>query len=162
MGCVTRKPRYKHQRNSFVLRIGTRKPGPANAWAAPIKAWHQLSPDRFVLHAGIDSNRPDTGDAVTFVEKVAADYLAVKFGHDSVETGVTQHRGHQFDSHVNRWEVGREMMCLRDRFERLVADRAAQLRILQLAAAKCKIHKLFRGSRDRGRSVQRFTTLMSS
>ena len=46
---------------------------------------HQLSPDRFVLDAGIDGNRPDTGDAVTFVEEVAADYLAAKFGHDGVE-----------------------------------------------------------------------------
>ena len=43
---------------------------------------HQLSPDRFVLDAGIDGNRPDAGDAITFVEEVAADYLAAKFGHD--------------------------------------------------------------------------------
>ncbi len=42
MGCVTRKPRCKHQRNSFVLRIGKRKPGPANVWAAPMRAWSSL------------------------------------------------------------------------------------------------------------------------
>ncbi len=106
---------------------------------------HQLSPDRFVLDAGIDGNRPDAGDAVTFVEEVAADYLAAKFGHDGVETGVTQHPSQEFDRHVNRREVWREMMCLRDRLERLVADRATELCVLQLAAAKCKIHKLFQG-----------------
>ena len=38
MGCVTRKPLCKHQRNSVVLRIGKRKPGPANVWAAPMRA----------------------------------------------------------------------------------------------------------------------------
>ena len=106
---------------------------------------HQLSPDRFVLDAGIDSNRPDTSDAVTFVKEVAADYLAAKFGHDGVETGVTQHRSQDVDRHVNRGEVRREMMCLRDRLERLLADRATNLRVLHLAAAKCKIHKLFQG-----------------
>lgn len=104
---------------------------------------HQLSPDCFVLDAGIDGNRRDAGDAVTLVEEVAADYLAVKFGHDAVKTGVTQHPGKEFDQPVNRREVRREMMCLRDRLERLVADRAARLRVLQVAAAKCKIHKLF-------------------
>src|SRR5271169_3584662 len=101
---------------------------------------HQLPPDRFVLDAGIDGNRPDTGDAVTFVEEVAADYLAAKFGHDGVETGMTQHPSQEFDRRLNRWEVRREMMRLGDRLERLVADRATHLRILRLAAAKCKIH----------------------
>src|SRR5579875_2347297 len=104
---------------------------------------HQLSPDPFVLDAGIDGNRADPGDAVTLVEEVAADYLAVKFGHDTVETGVTQHPSKEFDRLVNRREVRREMMCLRDRFERLTADRATHLRVLQLAAAKGKVHKLF-------------------
>jgi len=47
---------------------------------------HQLSPDHFVLDAGIDGNRPDPGDAVTLVEEIAADYLSAKFGHDAVET----------------------------------------------------------------------------
>jgi hypothetical protein len=42
MGCVTRKPRFKHQRNNSVLRIGKRKPGPANVWAAPMRAWSSL------------------------------------------------------------------------------------------------------------------------
>ena len=52
---------------------------------------HQLSPDHFVLDAGIDGDRPDPRDTVTLVEEIAADDVAVKFGDDAVETGVTQH-----------------------------------------------------------------------
>ena len=45
-------------------------------------------------------------------------------------------------------------MCLRDRLERLVADRAAHLRIVRVAAAKCKIHIGILSARRAGTGLQ--------
>jgi hypothetical protein len=39
IGWTMRRPRSKHQRSTSPLRVGSRKPGPGNSGAAPMRAF---------------------------------------------------------------------------------------------------------------------------
>ena len=101
---------------------------------------HQAAPDRAVLHRGVDGYRPDAGDRIALVEKIAADDLAVEFGDHFVEARMRHQEGKDRDGVFGTGKVGRKVVFLGDRFECVVSDPAADLRIIRPAFPQFNIH----------------------
>jgi hypothetical protein len=53
---------------------------------------HQTPANRTILDCWVDRNRPNTCDAVSFVEKIAADNLAVDFRNHRIKFRIFEQR----------------------------------------------------------------------
>src|SRR5438477_9004852 len=76
--------RIEAKRTIVVGRLQEPDPGDATARATLHHVEHQPAADPLVLRAGIDRDRADAGNRTAFVEKVAADHLAVALGNDRI------------------------------------------------------------------------------
>ena len=53
---------------------------------------HQSPANCAILHGWVDRNRPDTSDAVAFVEKIAADHPTVDFRNHRIKFRIFEQR----------------------------------------------------------------------
>src|SRR6516165_2686622 len=95
---------------------------------------HQLPAGASVLCGWVDCDRTDAGNWRTLVHAVAADNLAVRLGHYTKESWMLEHERHDFGRDIGRREVGRKIVMLVERGERLVADAAAGRNIGRLCS----------------------------
>jgi hypothetical protein len=90
---------------------------------------HQTSPDAAILYRWINGNRPDTVDAGTLVEEVAAYDATVEFGDHRIELRVGKHHRQEPARHLGGREVCREIVLCVNCLESFLADRAAGNRV---------------------------------
>jgi hypothetical protein len=102
---------------------------------------HQAPPDSAVLDRRVDGYRPDAGDRIAFVEKIAADDAAVQFGNDLVKARTRKKKGENHDGAFGIGKVGRKVMLLRDRLERFVNYCAARPRVFRPAFPQLDFHR---------------------
>jgi hypothetical protein len=101
---------------------------------------HQPATNPSILQRGIDGDRTYPADRTPLVEEIAADNPPVHLGDHRVEARISQQSLQQPDADFRRRQIPRKVVLARYRFERLEADRAANLGILGHARAKDQVH----------------------
>src|SRR5690242_3368794 len=101
------KPKLGVKRKGAVVERRLQQPdAPEAAFCrARQHRFHKRSPDTFILHLGIDGNRPHARNRRALVEAVATQNLPTRFRHHAIETRMTEHHGKYARRHLNRREV---------------------------------------------------------
>jgi len=74
------------------------------------------------LQRGIDSDRPDAADWITFVQKIATNDPAIGFGNKSEKTLMVYQYGEHAGRHVRSRKIGLKIARFRDSLESAITD----------------------------------------
>src|ERR1700722_6370193 len=101
---------------------------------------HHRASRTAVLHLGIDTDWPDSGDWCALVLEVAAGDAPVHFDCDSVKARIRDHGGEHAERGIERREFAWKVVLIRNRTERAVADVCANWDVLARRTPNLRVH----------------------
>ena len=125
----------------MIARLDKTNTGKPFGHRARVDRIHQTAAERAILHGRINRDGTNSGDRVSFVEKIAPDHTSVHFGDDRVKLRMSEHPCHEPDRNFRRGEIARKSMRLGNSRERLVANPAARLRVRGRSGPQLYVHQ---------------------